>query len=363
MAQDPKAPGDEPAPETSAPPDPRRAWALALPKVELHVHLEGSIQPATALALAVRRGVKLPGRTPEKLRKWYRFENFDKFIQVYLTITRLMREPEDFELATVELARDLARQNVIHAEVTFSPGTHEWLGTPARTYREGLASGRRRAFEEHGVRINWIFDIVRNAADWRAQAERTLAAALDMRGEGVVALGLGGKEAGFPPEPFVPWFDRARAQGLGSAPHAGETDGPASVLGALRALGADRLGHGVRAVEDPAVLAEAIARGATFEVCPASNLMLGVYPDRAAHPLPRLIEAGARVTINTDDPGLFDVSLTDELVSAMEMGVAAGEIVRAQRAAVDAVFLPAAEKAALAAEFERRLAAMGSAGF
>ena len=187
---------------------------------------------------------------------------------------------------------------------------------PFDSYFAGLTRGRARARAAFGVELAWIFSIVRQWDDpalTRSQADYTTAVAIAGKDDGVVALGLAAAEAGAPPEPFAPWFERARAAGLHSAPHAGETAGPASIWGALRALGAERLAHGVRAVEDPALVDYLAAQRIPLDLAPTSNIRLGVYPDYAAHPLPRLHAAGVVVTVNSDDPPLFGTTLNDEV--------------------------------------------------
>jgi adenosine deaminase len=295
----------------------RARYLRAAPKAELHVHLEGAIQPATLLTLARRNGVPLPADDEAGVRAWFNYRDFSHFIHIYVTITRCLRTLEDYALIAYEFGAEMARQHVRYAEVTFSPSTHHHLGVPHDTYFEGISRGRARAQQEFGVQINWIFDVVRgipDQADLRRRADYTLAVALECMQHGVVALGLGGAEAVGPPEPFAPWFERARAAGLHSVPHAGETAGPASIWGAIRALGAERLGHGVRAIEDPALVAYLRDQHLPIEVSPTSNIRLGVYPSYAAHPLPRLVAAGVPLTVNSDDPPLFNTTLDDEVL-------------------------------------------------
>jgi aminodeoxyfutalosine deaminase len=334
-------------------------YLRAAPKAHLHVHLEGSILPETLLTLARRNGVALPADTVEGLRAWFAFRDFDHFIEVYLAITRCLRTAEDYELIAYEFGAEMARQHIRYAEVTFSPSTHEALGVPFDTQFSGLTRGRERAREELGVEIAWVFDIVRNIAEARrAQwAEYTLARAVEGMSAGVVALGLGGAEVGYPPEPFAHYFDRAREAGLRSAPHAGETRGPESVWGAIRALGAERIGHGVRSIEDTALVDYLRERDLALEVCPTSNLRLGVYPDYAAHPLRRLYEAGAPITINADDPPLFNTTLNNEVeLLSKAFGLGLDEIDAILLNGVRYSFLPADRKRALEAEFVAELA-------
>jgi aminodeoxyfutalosine deaminase len=329
------------------------------PKAHLHVHLEGSILPETLLTLARRNGVTLPADSVEGLRAWFAFRDFDHFIEVYLTITRCLRTAEDYELIAYEFGAEMARQQARYAEVTFSPSTHEALGVPFDTQFTGLTRGRARARDDFGVEMAWTFDIVRNIAPERRDqwADYTLARAIEGMRDGVIALGLGGAEVGYPPEAFAMWFDRAREAGLHCIPHAGETGGPESVWGAIRALGAERIGHGVRSIEDPALVEYLAEHNLALEICPTSNLRLGVYPDYVAHPLRRLYEAGVPVTINADDPPLFNTTLNDEVeLLATAFGLSLGEIDAILLNGVRYSFLSDERKATLEAEFTAELA-------
>jgi len=286
------------------------------PKAELHVHLEGSIQPATLLTLAERNGIELPATTVEGLREWFTYRDFAHFVDIYVAVTRCLRRREDYALITYELGRELARQNVRYAEVTFTPATHHLrFGVPHDVYFPGLTEGRRQARDDFGVELRWVFDIVHLLSDdalHRRQAEYTTSVAIESREDGVVALGLGGIEIGHSFERIAPYFDRARAAGLHAAPHAGETVGPESIWGAINVLGAERIGHGVRATEDPELVRHLAEHRIPLEVCPTSNIRLGVYPNLAAHPLRALYDAGVIVTVNSDDPPLFNTTLNQE---------------------------------------------------
>ncbi len=323
-----------------------------MPKVELHVHLEGSIRPETLLLLAERNNVKLPATTIEGLRRWHTFTDFPHFVEIYLTISDCLRSPEDIEFIAREFLRGQAAQRVLHSEVTFTPFTH-YSSNRRIPFEEQIAAlGRARewAASELGISVGWILDIVRNArpvehglmvADW----------AISGMESGVVALGLGGIEAGHPPELFQEAFDRARAAGLPAVPHAGETSGAESVQSALRALKARRIGHGVRCLEDPALVAELRERQIPLEVCPTSNVCLGVAPSLSEHPLPRLIDEGLYVTINSDDPPMFNTTLTDEYLRAAQiLGCGVETIEQLAINAVRASLLPEASRV----EMERR---------
>ncbi|MDP9363555.1 MAG: adenosine deaminase, partial [Chloroflexota bacterium] len=206
-------------PDTSA----LAAYARAAPKVELHVHLEGAIRPETLLELARRNRVALPAEDLGGLRRWFAFRDFAHFVEVYVAITQCLRTEADYALIVHEFGAAMAAQNDRYAEVTFSPATHHLLGVPQEVYFAGLTRGREQARAEFGVEIAWVFDIVRQYADparTAPMADYTTAVAIEGKEDGVVALGLGGAEAGAPPEPFAPWFERARAAGLRSVPHA-----------------------------------------------------------------------------------------------------------------------------------------------
>ncbi len=340
------------------------AFAAEMPKIELHVHLEGAIAPATVLALARRHGRSLPAQDEAGLRAWYRFRDFRHFVEVYLTISELLRTAEDFELIVYAFGQEMAQQHIRYAEVTFTPYTHLWQnkGLHPDDLINGLEAGRARARRDFGVEMAWVFDIPRNLSfsngvyTGRA-TDPTVEMAIAYRDRGVVALGLGGNEVGAPPEPFAPAFAAARAAGLHSVPHAGETAGPESVWGALRALGADRIGHGVRSVEDPELLTYLAVRRIPLEVNLTSNICLGIYPDYTSHPLPRLLAAGVVVTINSDDPPLFGTTLTREYQLLGEhLGLTATELEGLLMNALAASFLPPARKAALAAELSAECA-------
>ena len=337
------------------------AYAEAIPKVELHVHLEGSIRPETALVLARRHGRRLPAQDEAGLREWFRFRDFHHFVQVYLTLSDLLRTPEDFTFIIEAMARDMARQHIHYAEVTFTAYTHLWQdkGLHPDDLIAGLDAGRKAARDQWGVELAWIIDIPRNlsfdpqtGAYTGAASDPTVDLALAWRDHGVVALGLGGYEVGAPPEAFAHAFQRARAGGLHSVPHAGEHMGPESVWGALRALGAERIGHGVRAIEDPALVEYLVAHQIPLELNPTSNIRLGIYPDLASHPLPRLWDAGIYVTVNSDDPPLFNTTLNQEYRLLVEaFGFDAEALERVSLNALRASFLPPSRRESLESQF------------
>ncbi|HEY7983352.1 MAG TPA: adenosine deaminase [Ktedonobacterales bacterium] len=338
------------------------SYLRAAPKVELHVHLEGAIQPETLLTLARRNGVTLPARDVAGLRQWFTFRDFPHFVQIYYTISTCLRTAADYEEIAYQFGAEMARQHTRYAEVTFSPSTQYSRGVPLDAWFGGLTRGRARARADFGVEIAWVFDIVRylsDASQVHPLADYTTSVAIEGVRDGVIALGLGGLEAGHPPEPFAPYFARARAAGLHSAPHSGETAGPESIWGSIRALGAERIGHGVRAIEDPALVRHLADEHLPLEVNPTSNLRLGIYPSLAEHPLRRLREAGVTIAVGSDDPPLFNTTLSDEVALLDEPF--AFDLAACDAILLDAVrssFLPAERKDALLARCAADLAAL-----
>lgn len=334
-----------------------------MPKAELHIHLEGSIHHQTLLTLAARHGVldQLPAQDEAGLRQWYAFRDFPHFIEVYMTIQALLRTAEDFATIVYACGEDMAAQNIRYRELTVTTYTHTHLQDKGITIEEilaGLTEGRRRAQADFGVEMRWIFDVPRNASFKSGSynptpADVTLAHALLGRDQGVVGFGLGGYEVGAPPEPFAHAFVAAKAAGLYSLPHAGETVGAKSVWGAVQALHADRIGHGVRAIEDPALLVFLAERQIPLEINPISNVQLGVYRSPAHHPFPHLDRMGLLVTVNSDDPPLFSTRLVDEYQLLTDVfGYSEADLIRV---AHNAFRVSAAEpvlKSRLLAEFD-----------
>jgi adenosine deaminase len=324
-----------------------------MPKAELHVHLEGAIRPATLLQLAQRNGVTLPAMTLEQLSAWYRFTDFAHFIDVYLTATSCIQTPDDIELIAREFLIDQAAQNIRYTEAHYTAFLHyRRAGLDFRAQLAALNRARTWAEANIGVTIRFIIDIAREFV--QSEEEMLLIAnwAIDGQSDGIVALGLGGPEANYPPELYRTAFDRARDAGLPCVPHAGETAGPASIWGALNALHADRICHGVRCMEDPALVDELRARQIPLDVCPTSNVCLGVATSLAEHPLPHMLEAGLYVTINSDDPPMFSTTLNDEYVQIAEnFGFGIETMEQLTLNAVNAALAPEAERNTLRAAF------------
>jgi len=288
------------------------------PKIELHVHLEATVRPERLLEIGRRNDVKLPARTVKGLERFCRFRDFDEFIVVWIKTTGVLRHSRDFRQIVVDYAAELAAQGCVYAEPLFSPSEPLMRGAPWQEVFEGYCDGADEARERHGVELRFTPDITRNFPP--EVGERLATWAVRYRDRGVAGISLGGSESRFPPAPFARAFAIAREGGLKAAPHAGETAGPHSVRSALDDLGADRLRHGVRAAEDPALLAELAERGIVCDVTPVSNLRTGVVRSLADHPLPELLAAGVRCSIGSDDPMLMQTSLTRDSEVAVRLG-------------------------------------------
>jgi len=288
------------------------------PKIELHVHLEGAVSPELLFAAARRNGCALPFDSVEALRDYMRFRDFDHFIEAWMATTTVLRTARDYRELVLDYARRARAHGAVYIEGIFSPTDRVGLGVPQEVSFEGFCEGAQAAREELGVEVRLTPDITRFAP--LEVALETARLAVRYRDRGVVGLGLGGPEVGYPPEPYAEAFALARAGGVGSVPHAGETEGPRSIRGALDALHADRIRHGVRAVEDPSLLRELADRQVVLDVCVLSNVRLSVVPSVAEHQLPALLAAGIPCTVSTDDPTFFDCDLDSEHAAARSLG-------------------------------------------
>jgi aminodeoxyfutalosine deaminase len=327
-------------------------FIAGLPKVELHVHHVGSASPRIVAELAARHEGRSPvPADPAALADYFAFRDFPHFIEVYLTVVDLIRDAEDVRMLTYEIGRELGRQQVRYAELTVTPYSSTSRGIPAPAFVEAIEDARMGAADDFGVELRWCFDIP-GEAGVRA-AEETLRIALDERPDGLVSFGLGGPEAGVDRSAFKPYFDKARAAGLHSVPHAGETAGPETVWDALRDLGAERIGHGIASARDPELMAYLADHRIPLEVCPTSNVRTRAVASLAEHPLPMLVAAGVPVSINSDDPPMFGTTLEEEYaVAARLLDLDTDGVAGLARAAVAASFLPPPGKSALLAEID-----------
>ncbi len=291
---------------------------MSYPKIELHVHLEGAVSPQALIAAAKRNDFALPVSSVEELEAYMSFRDFEHFIEAWLATTRALRTERDYRELVVDYARRAQAQGAVYLEAIFSPSDKARDGIDQEVVFSGFCDGAQEARETLGIEIRLTPDITRGVS--QEIARETAEAAVRYRDRGVVALGLGGLEAQYPPEQYAEAFAIARAGGLASVPHAGEVAGPASVRGALDTLQADRIRHGVRSVEDPGLLRELADRQIVCDVCVISNVCLSVVPSVAAHQLPQLLAAGVPCTVNTDDPTFFSCDLEDEHAAARSLG-------------------------------------------
>jgi adenosine deaminase len=334
------------------------AFLLRMPKVELHVHLEGTFRPATLLHLAKKNGVGLPADDEAGIRRWFRFRDFEQFIEIYVTCSKCLRDPEDFRLLALDFLAEQAVQNVLWSEVHFTISMHLSNGGKGDEILDALREAMDQARKRWGVGMALIPDIVRN---WDLdRADATLRWAVDHKDRGVVALGIAGMESGFSNVPFASHFAAAQASGLRTVAHAGEHGGPDSIRSALEHCHAQRIDHGIRAIDDPSLLAHLAERGTALDVCPSSNVALGAVPSLEQHPFPRLRAAGVALTLNSDDPPFFGTSLTREyLLLHRTWGLSLEDLAALSLGALDHAFVPAAERPALERRFREEMADLG----
>jgi adenosine deaminase len=332
-----------------------------MPKAELHVHLEGSIRPETVLDLGRRHGIEYPFTDAASAREWFHFRDFPHFIEVYVGICNALLTVEDYERVTYELAEDAHRQNIHYLEVTFAPVSPLNPRTTAlpELVLAGMRAGARQAQDDFGVHMQFIVDAVRSRPreDVMAIAEW----AVENLGDGLIGLGLGGSEVGYPASIHRDALRFAAERGVRIALHAGETVGPESIWDALE-CGSERIGHGVTAIHDPELVRHLAERGTILEVSPTSNICLGVARSYETHPFRALYDAGVQVTVNSDDPPMFDTSLTNEYIAlATYCDFSVEQLFDLSLRAVHAAFLPAEERSALAERFVAEMSAVDDA--
>jgi aminodeoxyfutalosine deaminase len=289
--------------------------AAPYPKIELHVHLEGTVRAHTLLQIAKRNDYPLPADTVEGLADLYRFRDFRHFIETFELTAAALKTHDDFRQIVVAYAAEAASHGAVYLEAIFAPGL--WRGLDTDEVFSGYCDGAQEARELHGVEVRLTPDIP--TVYTPEEAEKVARFAVAYRERGVVGLGIGGIE--YPSEPFEQAFTLAREGGIGSVPHAGELAGADSVRSVLEGLRADRIRHGIRAVDDPGLVRELAGRGTVLDVCPLSNLRTGAVATLADHPLPRLVAAGVRCSISTDDPAMFDTDLTRDYEAAESFGL------------------------------------------
>ncbi|HEX3377186.1 MAG TPA: adenosine deaminase [Candidatus Acidoferrales bacterium] len=330
----------------------------SIPKAELHIHLEGSIEPATLVELAARHGVAL---TPEETAPRYAPGDFDQFIQNFIWITSFLRTPEDYALIAQRYAESMRRQNVLYAEVTLSIGV---MFRRNQDPAENFAALRDAAAKIPGVKLKYIFDAVRQ---WGAAAAMEVARiATELRSPDIVAYGIGGDELGLPTQDLKPIYDYVASQGMHRLIHAGEIGGPDMVRESVEMLGVDRIDHGISIMRDERTMDFIGERNIPLDVCPTSNLRTGALARQLKqptasydqHPLPLFIRRGLPVTLSSDDPAMFETTVTDEYLHAQNMGLTPGEIVQLAEASFLRSFLPAEEKQSMLDKFHATVAGL-----
>lgn len=321
----------------------------ALPKADLHVHLVGSAAPHTVASLSARHPEAGVPADVDELRTFFAFRDFAHFLAVYTAVSTLVRTPEDVVTLVAGLATDMKAQGTAYAEVTVTPVSHLRAGIRAADLAQALDIGRRRAREEFAVELAWVYDI--SAGDGLEGAQQTLATALEHPPTALVGFGLGGPEAGVRRSDYREQFAVARAAGLHSVPHAGESVGPDEVWAAVDELGAERVGHGIAAAGDRRLMDRLARDGVVLEVCPSSNVATGVVASIADHPLPRLMAAGIPVVLGSDDPPMFGTSLLEEYRRVRDdLGFDGSQLRALARASIESSFAPAGVKRRLLGE-------------
>ncbi len=328
-------------------------YILSLPKAELHLHLEGAVEPETLIELS--RGQAGRPLDRAQVDELYRYSDFRGFLMAFKAVTERLQTAEDYELITWRLLERLRAENVLHAEVYVSVGVCQWRGQDFPALFEGMERGRERGEREFGVSLLWLFDAVRHFGPEAAQKGAEQAVAMRQRGCGsVVGFGIGGDEAAAAPEMFREVYAYAGEHGLRRTAHAGESAGPASILGALDALGAERIGHGLTAWHDEELMARLVKEQIPVEVCVTSNLRTGCCKSLEQHPLRRYFDGGLKVTLASDDPAMFGTSLAREYQLAQQaFGFTDAELARLARDSFEASFLPQEKKS----DFLRRFPA------
>ena len=317
----------------------------SLPKAELHLHLEGSIQPATVCALTAQHGVVM---TEEEVRQRYAYRDFPGFIEAFKWVTSFLREPEDYALIARDLGEHLLTQNVVYAEVTLSIGVMLLRKQQPEANFEAILRATK-PFESRGLRFRWIFDAARQfGAD---AALEVVESARRCDSKEILAFGMGGDELSIPTEAFRPAYEKAAELGLHRLTHAGEVGGPEKIREAIHLLGAERIGHGIAAIHDPVLMDMLAERRIPLEVCPGSNLKTGALAlqlqEEAVriekHPLPKLLRHGIPIVLSTDDPAMFHTTLHAEYENAARMGLLEAELARIVEMGFQYAFSPAAE--------------------
>ncbi len=318
----------------------------SLPKAELHLHLEGSIQPATVCALTARHGVVM---TEEEVRQRYAYRGFPEFIEAFKWVTSFLREPQDYALVASDLAEHLLTQRVVYTEVTLSIGVMLLRGQRPEENFEALLRATE-PFESRGLRFRWVFDAARQFGADAAMEVVECVKRCDSKA--IVAFGIGGDELSIPTKEFRQVYDRAAQMGLHRLMHAGEVGGPEKIREAIELLGAERIGHGIAASHDPQLMDLLAQRNIPLEICPASNMKTAALARQLQredariedHPLPKLLRHGIPIVLSTDDPAMFHTTLNEEYANAARMGLREDELARMVEMGFEHAFQTNSEK-------------------
>jgi adenosine deaminase len=327
-------------------------WFERLPKVELHLHLEGAIPYDALWELVQKYGGDILAPNKEMLKRQFKYEDFAHFIETWMWKNQFLREYEDFTFIAEAVARDLVRQNIRYAEVFFSPPDFVRQGMETQRITAAIRGGLEKVKE---IEVTLVVDLVRDFGPERGKV--TLAEINEVKRLGVVGVGIGGSEHGFPPEAFEEVFAKARQLGFRTSAHAGEAAGAESVWGAIRSLKVDRIGHGTRSEEDDELLNYLVKQRVPVEMCPISNVRTGVVESYEAHPVRRYFEQGVFLSINTDDPKMFGNSLAEEYMLLVEKkGFTRAEIKELVLGSIEMSWMPKERKQQMATAFCRDLA-------
>ncbi len=328
------------------------SFLRSLPKAELHLHLEGSVEPATLLELRLRHD--MADANLASCEALYRYQDFQGFLMAFKAVTEHLRVAEDYELITYRLMERLQAENVLHAEVFVSVGVCLWRSQDFAALFEGMERGRERGARDFGVSLLWIFDAVRHFG--AEPAQRVAELAVEYQHRNVIAFGIGGDESRGAPELFRDVYAYAASHGLHLTAHAGETTSPESIWGALN-LGAERIGHGLTAAQDTELLEELAQRQIPVEICVTSNVLTGACPRLEDHPVRQYFDHGLMLTLNTDDPAMFRTSLCREYAIAQKtFGFTEEQLRELARNSFEASFLDAERKVKMLDFFDAKAA-------
>jgi len=320
-----------------------------LPKLEQHIHIVGSTKPETLLAIIEDNGVKMPFKTLEEIRSFFQFRDLPHFISVYSTVNDCITDEKYYERITYEMLESDAACNVKHVEAIFSANDHVRRGLDYGEMLDAINRGIRRAKRKFGITCTIRVDLVRNYGPEVALTELDW---IREKGDNIVAVDLGGSENGFPPEPYEKAYKKASDLGLHLVAHAGEAAGPESVWGAVKTLGVERIGHGITAADDPTLLKEIRNRGIAIETCPLSNLRTGAIKSIKDHPIRSFIKQGISVSVNSDDPPMFNTDINNEYLQLHnELGFSVDELMRISLDSIETSFLPNKKKEELREKF------------